>query len=87
MPTYRIISNGTLLALQNLTWSGAQGFSTPPTRPLIGVDGAVAAHYVTERGLTYAAFEEAGHAVPTYQPAGSLKLIRYLLGQVDRLST
>jgi carboxypeptidase D len=27
-------TNGTLLALQNLTWNGAQGFSQPPNHPL-----------------------------------------------------
>ncbi len=83
---YRIMSNGTLLALQNLEWKGKQGFSTPPKSVLVGIDGKPAAKYVTERSLTYAEFPDAGHGVPTYQPSGSLKLVQYLLGQTTSLA-
>lgn len=27
-----LLSNGTLMAIQNMTWSGSQGFSTPPSQ-------------------------------------------------------
>jgi carboxypeptidase D len=49
-----VITNGTLLGIQNMTWGGAQGLSTPPTTPLIGKDGQVAGSFTTDRNLTFA---------------------------------
>jgi len=31
---YEIITNGTLLSIQNMTWGGALGFQTAPTKPI-----------------------------------------------------
>ncbi|UZJ56140.1 hypothetical protein CBS101457_005460 [Exobasidium rhododendri] len=58
-----IITNGTSISLQNLTWHGTQGFSEPPTQALIDVDGKATGTYVTERGLTYAIVNNSGHMV------------------------
>lgn len=49
-----IITNGSLLGMQNMTWNGKQGFSRAPTTPLIGTTGKHEGTYVTERGLTFA---------------------------------
>lgn len=74
-----MIANGTILAIQNLTWNGVQGFQEKPTDPLYvpyhtnhgtatmagaGVMGTT--H--TERGLTFAYVALSGHS--QYFPAG-----------------
>ncbi|KDN53496.1 alpha/beta-hydrolase [Tilletiaria anomala UBC 951] len=77
-----IISNGTSLALQNLTWNGGQGFSKSPfATTLINSDGDASGWYTKERGLLYALVEKAGHEVPEYDPPAGFKLVQYLLGQ------
>lgn len=58
---YKLITNGTALALQNLTWNGAQGFSKPPFTPIFDVDKNQRGLAVTERGLTFAAIKGSGH--------------------------
>ena len=69
---YILPANGTLLALQNLTWNGDQGFSSPPTTPFFvpyhpeynggSLSGAgELGVYVYERGLTFYTVELAGH--------------------------
>jgi carboxypeptidase D len=32
---FDVLANGTLLAIQNMTWNGAQGFQTQPSDPFI----------------------------------------------------
>ncbi|CAO1615390.1 unnamed protein product [Parajaminaea phylloscopi] len=78
-----IISNGILLGLQNMTWGGAQGFSKPPTQPLIGVTGEREGSYVTQRGLTFAKVDRAGHMIPGDRGTAGLALLRFLLGCGD----
>ena len=68
-----LLSNGTLLMIQNMTWNGAQGFQSKPTEPFYvpyhddpslstlagsGVFGTT--H--TERGLTWVSIDLAGHS-------------------------
>jgi carboxypeptidase D len=68
-----LISNGTLMMIQNMTWNGAQGFQNKPTEPFYvpyhddpslstlagsGVFGTT--H--TERGLTWVSIDLAGHS-------------------------
>lgn len=81
-----ILTNGTALALQNLTWSGVQGFEKSPAEKEIVTDGTKAGNYVTERNLTFAIIDKSGHMVPEDTPATGLQLVKFLLGQVDDLS-
>lgn len=69
---YLLPINGTLLALQNVTWNGLQGFQTPPDNDFFvpyhpeynggALAGAgVLGQWVTERGLTFYTVDLAGH--------------------------
>lgn len=76
-----IITEGIQLSLQNLTWNGAQGFSKPPTTPLIGTTGEHEGFFATERGLTFASVTRSGHQIPQDRPPAGLALLRFLLGR------
>ena len=69
---YLLPINGTLLALQNMTWNGLQGFQTPPSNnffvpyhPEYNLGFLAGAGdlgtWVTERGLTFYTVDLAGH--------------------------
>ena len=94
---YILISNGTLLMIQNLTWNGAQGFqarpkdeffvpyhseSSPSTLAGAGVFGTT--H--TERGLTFVEVSLSGHMVPQYAPSAAYRQVEFLLGRVGSLT-
>lgn len=49
---FLLMHQGTELAIQNMTWAGAQGFQEPPSTPLV-VDGAEKGYTHTERNLTF----------------------------------
>lgn len=49
--------------LQNLTWGGKQGFQEPLTKQLIS-NGTQVGLYQTERNVTFAVLDHAGHFVP-----------------------
>ena len=90
-----LIANGTLLAIQNMTWGGQLGFQQAPSEPFYvpysnlsesastlaaaGVFGTV--H--TERGLTYVGIALAGHMVPQYAPSAAYRQLEFLLGRVN----
>ncbi|KAJ4302215.1 hypothetical protein N0V88_002351 [Collariella sp. IMI 366227] len=89
-----LIANGTLLAIQNMTWGGKLGFQRRPDQPFYvpannftdlstlaaaGVFGSLA----SERGLTYVAVDLAGHMVPQYAPSAAYRHVEYMLGRVD----
>ncbi|KAG0645168.1 putative serine carboxypeptidase [Hyphodiscus hymeniophilus] len=93
-----LVSNGTLMMIQNMTWNGAQGFQTKPTEPFYvpyhdepsestlagsGVFGTT--H--TERGLTWVSIDLAGHMIPQYAPSASYRHVELLLGRIDSLSS
>ncbi|TKX23521.1 serine carboxypeptidase-like protein 5 [Elsinoe australis] len=95
---YILIANGSLLAIQNMTWNGAQGFSTPPSQfdefyvpyhselSLGDTAGAgVMGHYHTERGLTFVEIDLSGHMVPQYAPSAAYRHLEFLLGRVESL--
>jgi carboxypeptidase D len=93
-----LISNGTLLMIQNMTWNGAQGFTTKPTDPFYvpyhndPSESTVAAAGVfgtthTERGLTWVSIDLSGHMVPQYAPSAAYRHLEFLLGRVDSLSS
>ncbi|KAK5057658.1 hypothetical protein LTR84_011659 [Exophiala bonariae] len=97
-----LIWNGTLIATQNMTWNGAQGFSTPPSQwddfyvpyhtayenQLGSLAGAgVMGQYHTERGLTLVTIDLSGHMVPQYAPSAAYRQLEFLLGRVPTLGT
>jgi carboxypeptidase D len=89
-----LISDGTLLSIQNMTWGGKLGFQTRPTEPLYmpyhdndnfetlagaGIVGT--AH--KERGLTYIAVGPAGHFLAMDAPQVAFRSMEVLLGRVE----
>lgn len=68
-----LISNGTLLMIQNMTWNGAQGFQSKPADPFyvpyhheesastIAASGVFGTTH-TERGLTWVSVDLSGHS-------------------------
>ena len=65
-------TNGTLLALQNVTWNGVQGFTKPPNKNFYVpyhpeynqgalADAGIAGKWITQRGLTFYTVQLAGH--------------------------
>jgi carboxypeptidase D len=80
-----IITNGTLLSIQNMTWNGNLGFQTKPTTAInIPTQGQMGIqHY--ERGLMWAETYESGHMGPEYQPLVSLRHLLWLQGKIDTL--
>jgi carboxypeptidase D len=64
---FRIIAEGTRIAIQNMSWQGIQGFEVEPTARFI-VPGQGDLGFVhTERGLTYVEVALSGHMVPQFQ--------------------
>ncbi|OTA34359.1 hypothetical protein BTJ68_07115 [Hortaea werneckii EXF-2000] len=93
-----LLSNGTLMAIQNMTWSGSQGFSTPPSQwddffvpyhselSLGSLAGAgIFGQYHTERDLTFVTIDLSGHMVPQYAPSAAYRQLEFLLGRIDSL--
>jgi carboxypeptidase D len=89
-----LLANGTLLALQNMTWGGVQGFQARPDQPFyVPANGMTTAStlaaagvfgsLVSERGLTYVAVDLAGHMVPQYAPSAAYRHVEFMLGRVD----
>ncbi len=93
-----LISNGTLLMIQNMTWNGAQGFASKPSDPFYvpyhddPSESTLAAAGVfgtthTERGLTWVSVDLSGHMIPQYAPSASYRHLEFLLGRIDSLSS
>lgn len=90
-----LTTNGTLLAIQNMTWGGKTGFQTKPATPIVisqadqawgqpGPQGVMGVqHY--ERGLMWAETFQAGHMGPEAQPRVSLRLLEWVLGRIETL--
>jgi len=92
--------NGTLLAIQNMTWNGMQGFQQGPSTfdnfyvpyhedyqqgTLAGA--GVMGQYHTERGLTLVTVDLSGHMIPQYAPSASYRHIEFLLGRIPDLGS
>jgi carboxypeptidase D len=92
---YVCIADGTLLAIQNMTWGGKLGFQSRPSTPLVlpsypnrdfatmaGGSGTLGVVH-SERGLTYLEVATAGHMMGADEPALSFRAMQILLGRVD----
>lgn len=42
-------------------------------------------HYGESRGLLFASVHSAGHSVPQYQPRAVLRMLEWLIGEIDEL--
>lgn len=81
-----IITNGTLLSIQNMTWNGAQGFAQRPTTPIdIPEQGGQMGVQHAERGLMWGQTFKSGHMGPEYQPLVSYRHLEWLLGKRETL--
>lgn len=93
-----LVANGTLLAIQNMTFGGKLGFQSRPSSPLFvphhgnpdlasasgqGVLGTTHA----ERGLTWNLVTLTGHQIPGWQAAVAFRTVEVLLGRVESLSS
>ncbi|MCJ1459669.1 hypothetical protein MMC28_010048 [Mycoblastus sanguinarius] len=94
---YLLPTNGTLMALQNLTWNGVQGFQVPPTNnfyvpyhPEYNLGALAGAGdlgvWVSERGLTFYTVYLSGHELPEYAPGAAYRIVELLLGRISDLS-
>lgn len=80
-----LITNGTRLAIQNMTWSGHQGFQTKP-KGVLNTRAGQRGTYHSERGLTFIEYFYAGHMVPQDDRPAGFKTTKYLIGQIKKLS-
>lgn len=76
-----LLQNGTAIALQNMTWGGGQGFSSPPTQIVNDDSGERVGTFTSDRKLSFVIAEKAGHSIPGDDGPTGLALIRSLLGQ------
>jgi len=93
-----LIANGTLLAIQNMTWGGKLGFQSAPSDPFyvpyhddpslstLAAAGVMGTTH-SERGLTYVGVDLSGHMVPQYQPTAAFRQLEVLLGRAQGLSS
>ena len=94
---YILPLNGTLLALQNMTWNGSKGFSKNPDNkeflvpyhsepnPQTLAASGVVGKWGHERGLTFYHVVYAGHQEPQYAPGSSYRVIEKMLGRIKSL--
>ena len=94
---YILIPNGTLLMIQNMTWNGAQGFTSKPSDeffvpyhtqedPSTLAGAGVFGTTHTERGLTWIEVSLSGHMVPQYAPSAAYRTLEYLLGRIESVT-
>ena len=95
---YILLYNGTLMAIQNMTWGGMQGFQSPPTDDFyvpyhtdlsltsLSAKGIMGKTH-TERKLTWVSQALSGHMVPQYQPSSAYRQLEFLLGRIDSLTS
>ncbi|TFK44435.1 alpha/beta-hydrolase [Crucibulum laeve] len=83
-----LVAEGTRIAIQNMTWGGAQGFQTPiePESFTVKNMGVYGSQHI-ERGLTYVEFYFSGHMTPQFVPWAAFNTMSYLLGHQDSPSS
>lgn len=89
-----LLVDGTLMAIQNLTFGGKLGFQTKPTESLFipyqsnsnpesQAGGGIAGIVHTERGLTFLEVNLSGHFFTMDAPAVAFRSLEVLLGRVN----
>ncbi|KAF2803373.1 alpha/beta-hydrolase [Mytilinidion resinicola] len=90
-------TNGTLLAIQNMTWGGKQGLQEYPGTPLYApyhpetnlgfpTGAGELGFWGSERGLTFYQTQLAGHELPEYAPGVAYRMLEILLGRIENFS-
>lgn len=93
-----LLGNGTLFALNNMTWGGSKGFTKGPTTPFfvpyhseLSTETLAGAgrmgSFVTERKLTFINQWLSGHMIPQYAPSSAYRQLEFLLGRIPSLDT
>jgi carboxypeptidase D len=89
--------NGTLFALQNVTWNGKQGYQSYPQDKQFYVpfhpefnggrlsEAGIVGQWGYERGLTYYEVQLAGHELPGYSAGAGYRVVELLLGRIKNL--
>lgn len=91
-------TNGTLLAIQNMTWNGMQGLQEYPSTPLYApyhpeynlgalAGSGIQGKWTKERGLLFYTAQLAGHELPGYTPGVAYRMLEILLGRVKDFSS
>ncbi|KAK5173546.1 uncharacterized protein LTR77_002227 [Saxophila tyrrhenica] len=80
-----ILTNGSLLAIQNMTWGGELGFQKAPTEDFVVPGQGVMGKAHEERGLMWVESYASGHMQPQYQPRATLRHLEWMLGRIDSL--
>lgn len=80
-----IITDGSLLAIQNMTWGGQLGFQTKPSTPInIPNQGNKGIQHV-ERGLMWTEIFQSGHMGPQHDATVAYRQLQWVLGQIESL--
>ncbi|OCF30496.1 hypothetical protein I316_07879 [Kwoniella heveanensis BCC8398] len=79
-----LMGQGSELAIQNMTWSGLQGFQDGIKTDLITSQG-VRGFSITERKLSYVDFSYAGHMIPQDDGEAAFKATQFLIGTIPTL--
>ena len=95
---FLLSTNGTILALQNVTWNGKQGFQQYPNQNDFFVPyhpeyttGSMAGAgkqgtWGSERGLTFYEIQLSGHMLPGDTPGAGYRVLELLTGRIKDLS-
>jgi carboxypeptidase D len=79
-----IITDGSLLSIQNMTWGGELGFQSKPSTSIVTDEGTKGIQHF-ERGLMWTETFASGHMGPQYQPLVAYKQLQWVLGHIDSL--
>lgn len=96
---FLLAPNGTLFALQNVTWNGVQGFQEYPQQHEFYVpyhpeynegrlaEAGIVGMWGEERGLTYYQVQLSGHELPGYAAGAGYRMLERLIGRIPDLAT
>ncbi|KAK0352954.1 hypothetical protein LTR02_006242 [Friedmanniomyces endolithicus] len=98
MLDFILLMNGTLMMINNMSWSGGMGFSVPPSsfepffvpyhselsESTLAGSGDFGVYH-TERGLTFCTVDLSGHMIPQYAPSAAYRQVEFLLGRISSL--